>query len=58
MVAASFGWLATWLFLGEGKGSDVVSIRSVEGREGPPVVLGRGDWGFGGVVTGTCPGGI
>ena len=58
MVSNYFGWLAKWLFLGEGKGLDFVSIRSVGGQKWDTVVLGRGDWGFGSVVAGTCPIGI
>ena len=31
VVAASFGLLTSWLFLGEGKGLEVMSISSVGG---------------------------
>ena len=30
MVASSFGWSSAWMFLGEGTGSEDVSIRSLE----------------------------
>ena len=58
MFAVSFGWLDAWFFLGEGKVSEVLYMRSVRGLKGGPVVFNGGEWGFDDVVAGTRPGGI